>query len=150
MELITKIIAETAEETVSELFIDGKPYGFILEDQFREVKVKHDTRIPKGTYELKLRKWGGHHQRYTDKFPDFHIGMIQVINVPNFQHILFHIGNTDRDTSGCLLNGTKWHEKNGRLMVTESTKAYIRFYKKVAPNIKNQDLTLLHHRLEGK
>lgn len=141
----TKIIAETAEETVSKLTIDAEDYGVILEDQFRAEKVMSDTRIPRKSYKLGLRKVGGHHARYSARYPSFHIGMIEILDVPNFQFILFHIGNTDKDTAGCLLNGTNFNEKDGRLFVTGSEAAYIKFYKKVAPAIEAGELVELLH-----
>ena len=141
----TKIVAETAEETVSKLTIDGEDYGVILEDQFRDEKVMSDTRIPRRRYKLGLRKVGGHHARYAKKYPAFHIGMIEVLDVPNFQYILFHIGNTDKDTAGCLLNGTGFNEKDGRLFMTASEAADIKFYKKVAPAIESGELVELLH-----
>ena len=79
---------------------------FTLEDEARDTKVMAETRIPAGIYELKLRKEGGYHQRYTKKYgTKFHKGMIHVQNVPNFRWILWHTGNTDEHTAGCLLLG---------------------------------------------
>ena len=33
------------------------------------------------------------------------MGMLHVLDVPNFKYILIHCGNTDEDTAGCLLLG---------------------------------------------
>ena len=41
---------------------------FTLEDEKRRTKVKGETRIPAGTYKLKLRKEGGYHGRYVKKY----------------------------------------------------------------------------------
>ena len=79
---------------------------FTLEDEARDTKVMGETRIPAGIYDLKLRTEGGYHNRFLKKFgPAFHKGMIWVQNVPNFRWILWHTGNTDEDTAGCLLLG---------------------------------------------
>lgn len=145
MEIKTTIIAETAEETVSSLQIDGENFGVILEDQYREKKVMEDTRIPRGVYKLKLRAYGGHHQRYKHKY-GFHVGMIQVMDVPGFSDILFHIGNTDQHTAGCLLTGTTFMETRGkRLVVQRSEDAYVKFYKAVAPELQAGREVLLYH-----
>jgi len=37
---------------------------YTLEDEHRALKVKGETRIPEGKYEIKLRKEGGFHSRY--------------------------------------------------------------------------------------
>ena len=78
---------------------------FTLEDEARVTKVMAETRIPEGKYELKLRTVGGYHERYTKKYGSFHKGMIHVQDVPNFKYILWHTGNTDEHTAGCLLLG---------------------------------------------
>lgn len=106
---------------------------FILEDEFRNKKVYGETRIPAGTYRLGLRTEGGHHERYKVKFPEFHVGMIQILDVPNFEYILFHIGNTDDDTAGCVICGdsaTQNITAPGR--VGSSTTAYKRVYQPIA------------------
>lgn len=114
------------------VFIDGKFECYCIEDQHRDQKVKGDTRIPNGEYKVALRTEGSHHESYKKKFKD-HIGMLHVLNVPNFEYILIHIGNTEADTAGCLLLGNQI-SKEGKLI--DSTGAYQNFYKKVAPNVK--------------
>ena len=102
---------------------------FTLEDQKREVKVYGETRIPKGTYQIKYRKEGGYHNKYSKRFPSIHRGMLEIRDVPNFSHILLHCGNTDDDTDGCLLVGNVVSQnitKNGFL--GQSTDCYKRIY----------------------
>ncbi len=112
--------------TLGKLYINDVFECYTLEDEKREVKVMHETRIPAGTYEIKLRLFGGHHERYKVKFP-FHKGMLWLQDVPNFKDILIHIGNTDEDTSGCILVGK--NVGDGRIV--ESTRAYKDMYLKV-------------------
>ena len=78
---------------------------YTIEDEQRDVKVWGETRIPAGTYKLKLRTEGGFHSRYTGKYGDWHKGMIWVQDVPGFEFILWHTGNTDESTAGCLILG---------------------------------------------
>ena len=107
---------------------------FTLEDEFREVKISGETRIPAGTYNVTLRTEGGFNQRYNDKFgTDFNKGMLWVRDVPGFEYILIHIGNTDDNTEGCLLVGdtqTQNITKNG--FIGASTDAYTRIYPPIA------------------
>ena len=106
---------------------------FTLEDEYRKTKVRGETRVPAGTYPIKLRKEGGFHSRYTKKFGSMHKGMLHVQNVPNFQWILIHVGNTDENTEGCLLVGNTSQENLTRPgFVGESTSAYKRIYLPIA------------------
>lgn len=128
MNILVQRYKHEADFTLSKISIDGQFECYGLEDEKREVKVMHETRIPEGKYKIELRTFGGHHERYKVKFPN-HEGMLWVTNVPKFKDILIHIGNTDEDTSGCLLVGLSVDEANGKLI--NSTAAYERIYKKV-------------------
>ncbi len=98
---------------------------YTLEDEARTTKKWGETRIPAGTYKLTLRSEGGFHSRYLAKFgAEFHKGMIYVNEVPNFEYILWHIGNDDDDTAGCLLVG-KTSQDN---FIGSSTAAYKEIY----------------------
>ena len=87
----------------------GKDVGFLcftIEDEHRDVKVMHETRIPEGIYKLKLRNYGRLHTKYLERYgSEWHQGMLELIDVPGFSHILIHCGNTEKDTSGCILLG---------------------------------------------
>lgn len=115
-------------ETIGRLYIDDVYQCYTLEDQHRDVKVKGDTRIPAGTYEVKLRREGSFHLRYSQKYPDIHKGMLHVTNVPNFEFILIHVGNDELDTAGCLLVGLT---KAGRA-IGQSVAAYKKIYPPIA------------------
>ena len=109
---------------------------FTLEDEARDTKVMSETRIPEGIYELKLRTVGGFHGRYSKKYGSWHKGMIHVQNVPNFRYILWHTGNTDEHTAGCLLLGdTSQQNINKEGFIGASTAAYKRVYPKIADAI---------------
>lgn len=106
---------------------------YTLEDEHREHKVMHETRIPAGTYDVTLRTEGGFHSRYKRRFPTIHKGMLWVRDVPNFEYILIHCGNDDDDTSGCLLLGDTQTENNKNTgFVGSSSTAYARVYPPIA------------------
>ena len=113
--------------TIGKLFVNDVFECYVLEDEKRDVKVMHETRIPSGKYEIKLRTFGGHHEKYK-KFP-FHKGMLWLQDVPKFKDILIHIGNDDDDTSGCLLVGKTADLLKGT--IGQSTVAYASFCPKV-------------------
>ena len=65
---------------------------YTLEDEPREIKVKHMTCIPAGEYNLALRMHGMMHDKYQFRFADIHVGMIELLDVPDFTDILIHCG----------------------------------------------------------
>ena len=108
--------------------------AYTLEDEYREEKEMHETRIPAGTYNITLRTVGGFHTRYTEKYGDMHKGMLWVRNVPGFEYILIHTGNTDEHTSGCLLVGDTQTNNQSKEdgFIGSSVKAYKRIYPPIA------------------
>ena len=142
MKLEVQRFSSQSNSTLGMLFdVTGTPkfLCYTLEDEFREVKVSGETRIPSGTYNVTLRTEGGFNKRYTEKFgADFNKGMLWVRDVPNFEYILIHIGNTDLDSAGCLLVGdsqTQNITKNG--FIGSSTDAYKRVYPQIADVLVN-------------
>ena len=95
---------DTKKQTLGELRIDGQLECFTLEDTFRHVKVMNETRIPEGRYEIKPRKVGSMVKRYKEMYGKEHY-MLHLQNVHNFTFVYIHPGNTEEDTSGCILLG---------------------------------------------
>jgi len=88
--------------TIGKLFVDGAFKCHTLEDEIREVegepveawKIKGETAIPAGSYRVSLE--------FSNRFgPD----TLSIHDVPGFQYIRMHAGNTSADTEGCLLLG---------------------------------------------
>jgi len=137
MELKVYRYSSQSQTTLGALQIDGKFECYTLEDQHQDIKVKGETRIPAGTYNIGLRTVGGFDARYKAKF-NFHKGMLQVLDVPNFEYILIHVGNDEDDTAGCLLVGNT--ANNNRLnkgFIGDSTTAYKSLYPKVLKAIES-------------
>ena len=113
---------------------NNKFLAYTLEDEYRDEKKFGETRIPEGTYKLGLRKVGGYHTKYSKRFSNIHIGMLHVLDVPNFEYILIHCGNTDEHTAGCLLVGDS--QENNQItkdgFIGKSTQAYKRIYPDIA------------------
>ena len=133
------ILLETIEQGNE---IDGswrqkKFLAYTLEDEYRSEKVFGETRIPNGTFKVGLRKVGGYHAKYSKRFPHIHVGMLHVLDVPGFEYILIHCGNTDENTAGCLLVGDS--QENNQItkdgFIGKSTQAYKRIYSRVAEAI---------------
>ena len=120
---------------------------YSLEDEYRNDKIMHETRVPAGTYQIKLRKEGGFNARYTKKYGNFHKGMLHVQDVPGFEYILIHTGNTDEHTSGCLIVGDS--QENNQLMkngfIGKSVQAYKRIYTPIAEALeKGEEVTITY------
>lgn len=136
------------EATLSLIYIDGVFECFGLEDEYREEKVPGETRIPAGYYHIGLRTIGGFDARYSKKFPIMHEGMLQVLDVPGFEYILIHIGNTDKNTAGCLLVG-KGCMVGEEITIQNSTGAYRELYTKVLAAAKNGHVSIEYCDLDG-
>jgi len=133
MEITALRLMDDEDATIGAFYINGIGRCFTLEDEEREIKVKGETRVPEGRYRVTLRTEGGFNARYSKKFGSFHKGMLWVRDVPNFEYVLIHIGNTDEDTAGCLLVGTT--VKKGFL--ADSTTAYKDIYPEIADALLN-------------
>ena len=133
------ILFETIQQgnEIDGIFKQTKFLAYTLEDEQRSEKVFGETRIPDGVYKLGLRKVGGYHARYSKRFPHIHIGMLHVLDVPGFEYILIHCGNTDEHTAGCLLVGDS--QENNQItkdgFIGKSTQAYKRIYPRIAEAI---------------
>lgn len=121
MKLELKRIALNEEYTIGKLYINGEYFADVLEDKVRdfnkdgdlldkgETKVYGKTAIPYGTYTIILT--------YSNRFKKI-LPLIE--NVPGFEGIRIHPGNTAVDTHGCLLVGIN-SEKG---MVTKSVDTF--------------------------
>lgn len=94
MELRVKRIQFSEESTIGELSVDGQFECYTLEDKVRPVKVKGRTAIPPGRYEVIIN----FSQRFQRQLP-------LLLNVPNFEGVRIHPGNTAANTEGCILVG---------------------------------------------
>ena len=118
---------------LSDITDERRVLCFTLEDEAREKKVYGATCIPSGEYRVTLRREGRFHQLYSAKYPDLHSGMLWVRDVPNFEWILIHIGNTAKDTKGCLLVGNSCTlPVDSPGFVGHSERAYLRIYPPIA------------------
>jgi hypothetical protein len=151
MELLVLRISSQEDSTNGLLFEQtdlGKQFlCYTLEDEARVLKVKGETRIPAGIYEIKLRKEGGFHNRYKKKYPGIHKGMLHVQDVPGFEWILIHQGNTDEHSSGCLIIADSQENniiiKDG--FVGKSANAYKRIYPRIAKALENKQKVTIQY-----
>ena len=138
MKLTLKRIALRSTYTIGRLYVDGNYFCDTLEDTVRDLnkngkfdngekKVYAKTAIPYGTYEI---KW-----TYSPRFKKY---TPQLMNVPSFEGIRIHAGNTSTDTEGCLLLGE--NKKVG--MVLNSRATINKFYPLIKEACSNGKVTI--------
>lgn len=139
---VDRYISDT-ETTLSRLWLGSEHLCYGLEDEYREEKTVGETRIPAGEYPVRLRTEGGFHQRYQQRFPEFHEGMLHIVDIPNFEHVLIHIGNDEGDTSGCLLVGVAPSIGAEGMTLSQSEVAYRRLYPALVSAAKHGELSIV-------
>jgi hypothetical protein len=123
-----------ADCEISRVYIRDKFFCFAIEDAARTTKIKGETCIPLGTYDLGVR----HSPSFS---PRLGHDMIWVRNVPGFEYILIHTGNTISDTDGCLIVGKSIGTLKGkdgvvRDAVLTSKPVYFELYASVIDDIR--------------
>lgn len=116
MELLLKRIARKETYTIGHLYIDGEYFCDTIEDKDRGLKQSLPqsvnrakkrqgvTAIPTGQYQVVLNIKSPKFSK-SSKY-DFCGGYLpRLLNVPAFEGVLIHIGNTAKDTDGCILVG---------------------------------------------
>jgi len=116
MELRVERTDLSADSTIGELSVDGQFECYTLEDAVRPVKIKGKTAIPAGRYEVIINQ----SQRFGRLLP-------LLLDVPDFEGVRIHPGNTAADTEGCILVGNTKSEG----FVGESKVAFARLFDKL-------------------
>lgn len=105
---------KTSEYTIGDLYIGDKLFcqtmedtdrGLMFQSPLQEIlakKIYGKTAIPTGVYEMVFN--------YSDKFKK---ELPLLLNVPGFNGIRIHSGNTEADSLGCILPG----KESGRSVI---------------------------------
>ena len=106
MNIQLKRIAKKETYTIGKLYLDGVYFCDTIEDKDRGLnqtmsindikknKVYGETAIPTGTYKLVID--------YSNRFKK---NMAHVLNVPGYEGIRIHTGNSAKDSLGCIIVG---------------------------------------------
>lgn len=139
MKLTLRRIAKKDTYTVGKLYIDGVYFCDTIEDkdrglyqkqdiqELRKIKVPSKTAIPTGIYKISLSIVS---PKYSVKkiYQEICKGKVpRLLNVPGYEGVLIHIGNTAEDSAGCILVGQ--NKVVGK--VINSTETFRKLYAKI-------------------
>ena len=141
MELLLKRIARRETYTIGHLYVDGVYVCDTIEDKdrgltqsmsqavIRAIKRKGVTAIPTGRYRVTLDvRSPKFSQKKYEKNYGFCDGYLpRLINVPCYDGVLIHVGNTAKDTDGCILVGR--NTKLGKVL--ESRATFVKLYEMI-------------------
>lgn len=145
MILTLKRIYTCSTYTIGHLYIDGSYICDTIEDtdrmldssmsieQIAKIKVKGMTAIPTGRYKVLMNIISPKYSK-SKYYMNICKGRVpRLANVPGYQGVLIHVGNTAADTEGCLLLG--YNKVKGQ--VISSKVAFEKVYNKlkIADNI---------------
>lgn len=146
MEILVRRIAKRPTYTIGRMYIDGEYVCDTLEDtdrglkqsmpleEIKKKKIYGKTAIPTGTYKVtmnvvsprfKNRTWA---KPYGGKLP-------RLLDVPGYEGVLIHPGNSAEDSTACLLVGI--NSVVGKVMNSQAT-----FKKVMAILTKGTDITI--------
>lgn len=150
MKLILKRTHRAETYTIGKLFIDNQYFCDTLEDkdrglissmpleQINKIKIKGITAIPTGTYKITLDIVSPKFSKYK-QYQAINGKLPRLIDVPGYEGILIHIGNTHVDTDGCVLVGK--NDVVGK--VTNSTYWFNELYKKLQSATDEIEITVM-------
>lgn len=139
MEVKVKRIAKKEAYTIGKMYVNGEYVCDTLEDKDRgltsnmsvaqicDVKIKGETAIPTGRYLVDMKtvspRFGGRaqYQFCRGRLP-------RLCNIPGYQGVLIHCGNTAKDTEGCILVGE--NKERGKVLNSKAT--FNRLYLRLA------------------
>ena len=90
------------KSTLGKLYLNGEFFAYTCEDTVRNLngncskKIKNETAIDEGRYEVILS--------FSNRFQKY---LPLLLNVPCFEGIRMHGGNTAADSEGCILIGAE-------------------------------------------
>ncbi|MDP4220851.1 MAG: DUF5675 family protein [Bacteroidota bacterium] len=134
LKLIRQIFSATS--TIGSLYIDDVFECYTLEDVTRAegVKIPKATAIPYGEYSVII-----------DNSTRFGRPMPHVLNVPMFDGIRIHPGNTAANTEGCILLG----KTKGTDFIGQSRMAFDDFFPKLKMGLQHGAVKIQIVRSEG-
>ena len=120
---LKRIACDGIQPTMGVLLSNGRPFAVTLERPWLHNR-KGESCIPEGTYQcLRCSNSPDYGHQDSPKFGD----TFQVMEVPNRSHILFHKGNINDDSHGCILIGEQYGLLSGHDAVLSSSVGFGEF-----------------------
>ena len=151
MEILVERKWKKPNYTIGVLSIDGERFCETLEDvdrnlnssmsveQIKAIKKPNETAIPTGTYKITLDTFS---PRFGNKafYKKVCGGKLpRILNIKGFDGVLIHCGNTNLDTSGCILVGRNLEV--GKVLKSQET--FEKLYKILKENKDNLTIKIL-------
>ena len=145
-----KRIAKKPTYTIGKLYLNGEYFCDTLEDtdrglsqimpleQIMAKKIKNQTAIPTGTYVIDMNTVSPKYSNFS-KYPwakPYDAKIPRLKAVPGYLGVLIHPGNTNADTSGCILVGE--NKVVGKVINSQLT-----WKKLMAKLVKNKNIILI-------
>lgn len=139
MKITVERFAFKKNYTIGRMYLDGKFFCDTLEDydrkldytmsldEIKKIKVKNETAIPTGTYNVTINEQSPRFKSRS-QYAFCNGKLPRLKDVPGYEGVLIHIGNKPSDTSGCILVG----ENKAVGQVLYSTKTFGSLYEKLA------------------
>lgn len=130
MQLVRESFTDNATE--GKLFVNGTFECYTLEDKDRKLeeegeKVYGKTAIPRGKYDISIT-FSNH----------FHKDLPLLADVPQFEGVRLHSGNSSKDTEGCILVGAVNHNDRDDF-IGQSKAAFKPLMGKIEEALKNDE-----------
>ncbi len=122
-------VTEHDSATFGVMMVGDKPEFVTLEESWRD-NERMISCIPQGRYKIKLHR-----------SPKFGL-CYKVMDVPERSEILIHVGNTNADTTGCILLGQRFGPVGDRYGISGSKLAMTRFMQLMS-GISEADLVII-------
>ncbi|WP_372774599.1 DUF5675 family protein [Mangrovibacterium sp.] len=124
-------ISDDGDTTLGLLFINNQFYCYTLEDSGKRVNNPTETRIPAGTYPIRLSSSTDEMtQKYKTQYPDWFSTHLQVQQVPGYPSVYIHQGGNHQHTSsGGILVSDSVQGQWKHAELTNSLLTFKRLYK---------------------
>lgn len=150
MKLLLKRSYKGEKYTIGKLFIDGSYCCDVLEDRDRnlsssmsleeinKIKIPRETAIPTGTYKITLDVVSPRFSKYPFYMEVCDGKLPRLLNVPGYEGVLIHVGQTAENSSGCILVGK--NTRTGEL--TDGKNVFRDLYNKLKEDKDNITITI--------